>query len=82
MSDLTSESGKVLEAKQNPSAMFHEPQNVLSANDLSKDEKRAILEQWKLDAMQLQQAADENMTGGEMSRIEDVVDALKALDAN
>jgi hypothetical protein len=82
MTVITNESGKLREAKQNPSAMFGEPQEVLAANDLSKDEKRAILEQWKVDAMQLQQAADENMTGGEPSRIEDVVEALKILDAN
>lgn len=82
MPGLTSESGKLRKAKQNPAAMFDEPQDVLTANDLSTDEKRAILDQWKQDAMQLQQAADENMTGGEPSRIEDVVEALKALDAH
>ncbi|MEJ0023888.1 MAG: hypothetical protein WDN76_11005 [Alphaproteobacteria bacterium] len=82
MTVITNESGKLGEAKQNPAAMFDEPQDVLAANDLSKDEKRAILEQWKIDSMQLQQAADENMTGGEPSRIEDVVEALKTLDAN
>ena len=81
MSGLSTESGKLREAKQNPAAMFNKPQDVLSANDLSTDEKRAILEQWKQDSMQLQQASDENMTGGEPSRIEDVVDALKVLDA-
>ena len=80
MSGLSTESGKLREAKQNPAAMFNKPQDVLSANDLSTDEKRAILEQWKQDSMQLQQASDENMTGGEPSRIEDVVDALKVLD--
>ncbi len=82
MSGLSTESGKLREAKQNPAAMFATPQDVLSTNDLSKDEKRAILEQWKQDSMQLQQAADENMTGGEPSMIEDVVEALKALDGH
>jgi hypothetical protein len=48
MTAITNESGKLREAKQNPSAMFGEPQEVLAANDLSKDEKRAILEQWKV----------------------------------
>ncbi len=82
MPSTTNESGKLQEAKQNPAAMFDGPQDVLAANDLSKDEKRAILEQWKTDAMQLQQASSENMSGGEPSRIEDVVEALKMLDAN
>lgn len=82
MSGLSTESGKLREAKQNPAAMFAKPQDVLTTNDLSHDEKRAILEQWKQDSMQLQQATAENMTGGEPSMIEDVVEALKALDAH
>jgi hypothetical protein len=76
----TSERGKVTEAKQNPAAMFDRPQDVLMANDLSKDEKHAILEQWKQDAMLLQTATDENMTGGEPSMIKEVAEALRALD--
>lgn len=81
MADLSKEAPKVEKAKESPASIFDSPADVLSAN-LSKDEKRAILEQWKVDAIQLQQAADENMTGGEPSRIEDVVEAMKILDAN
>jgi hypothetical protein len=71
---------KIAKAKQNPAAMFERPQDVLMANDLSKDEKRAILEQWKQDAMLLQTATDENMAGGEPSKIEEVAEALRTLD--
>lgn len=71
---------KIAQAKQNPSAMFDRPQDVLMANDLSRDEKRAILEQWKQDAIQLQTATEENMAGGEPSKIEEVVEALSTLD--
>jgi hypothetical protein len=71
---------KLATAKQNPAACFDRPQDVLMANDLSKDEKRAILEQWKQDAMLLQTATDENMAGGEPSKIEEVALALRALD--
>lgn len=76
----SSEREKIAAAKQNPAAMFDRPQDVLMANDLSKDEKRAILEQWKQDAMLLQTATDENMAGGEPSKIEEVAEALRALD--
>lgn len=71
---------KIVQAKQNPAAMFDRPQDVLMANDLSRDEKRAILEQWKQDAIQLQVATEENMAGGEPSKIEEVVEALRTLD--
>jgi hypothetical protein len=80
MASATTERGKIAEAKQNPAAMYERPQDVLMANDLSKDEKRAILEQWKQDAMLLQTATDESMAGGEPSRIEEVAEALRALD--
>jgi len=71
---------KMAQARQNPAAMFDRPQDVLMANDLSRDEKRAILEQWKQDAIQLQKATEENMAGGEPSKIEEVVEALRTLD--
>ena len=71
MAEMT-HTNKVKAAKANPAKEFNRPQDVLLANDLSRDEKRAILERWKQDAMQLQTATSENMTGGEPSRIEDV----------
>ena len=66
-------------ALSNPSAIFDAPQQVLHAK-MTFDEKKAILSRWKEDAMQLQKAADENMTGGEPSRLEEIVDALKVLE--
>jgi hypothetical protein len=79
-SSAGAEREKIAQARQNPSAMFDRPQDVLMANDLSRDEKRAILEQWKQDAMQLQKATEENMAGGEPSKIEEVTQALRTLD--
>src|SRR5262249_28032343 len=66
--------------RTSPSSVFARPQDVLVANDLSKDEKRKILDQWKEDAIALQVAADENMASGEGTRLDEVVNALNALD--
>jgi hypothetical protein len=68
--------------KSSPASVFKRPQDVLLANDLSTDEKRRVLEKWKEDAIALQVAADENMAGGENSRLDEVVAALNALDAH
>ena len=63
-----------------PAMAFKRPQDVLTANDLSKDEKRVVLEKWKEEAKDLQRAADENMAGGENTRLDEVVAALNALE--
>jgi hypothetical protein len=63
-----------------PALAFDRPQDVLTANDLSTDEKRAVLMRWKEDAIALQVATDENMSGGERPRLDEVVAALNALE--
>jgi hypothetical protein len=70
----------VEQAKASPTRAFERPQDVLAANDLSKDDKRRILLEWKDEAIGLQVAADENMGGGENTRLDEVVAALNALD--
>jgi hypothetical protein len=66
-------------AKTSPSRAFERPQDVLAANDLSREEKREILLRWKEEAVALQVAADENMAGGEATKLDEVVTALNAL---
>ena len=66
--------------KTSPSSVFKRPQDVLLANELSIDEKRDVLNRWKEDAIALQVAADENMAGGENTRLDEVVAALNALE--
>lgn len=66
--------------RTSPSSIFKRPQDVLLANELSADEKRDILNRWKEDAIALQVAADENMAGGENTRLDEVVAALNALE--
>ncbi|MGE3302061.1 MAG: hypothetical protein AB7M12_02995 [Hyphomonadaceae bacterium] len=67
------------EVLANPAGAFGAPRDVLHAEGCSLDQKREILEHWKEDAMQLQTATDENMAGGEPSRLEEVVAALNVL---
>jgi len=63
-----------------PSTVFDAPAEVLSAAGLSDDERRKILDQWKLDAQRLEESANENMDGGERSHLSEVSKALSALD--
>ncbi len=77
---ITNDSKRTDKAKLSPSRVFDRPQDVLLANDLSRDEKRTILLQWKEDAVALQVAADESMAGGENTRLDEVVEALATLD--
>ena len=55
-----------------PSRHFHHPAEVLDEPKLSVDEKRRILESWKLDAQRIAESTSENMTGGEESDLRDV----------
>jgi hypothetical protein len=63
----------------NPSAFFDTPMDVVRHADYSDADKHQILTCWKQQAEHLQIAAGEGMEGGEPSRIEDVVEALKLL---
>jgi hypothetical protein len=65
----------------NPHRHFHHPSEVLSEPTLTKDEKRRILESWKLDAQRLAESTAENMSGGEESDLRDVSKTLVELDA-
>jgi hypothetical protein len=66
-------------AKANPSKVFNSPEDVLSSG-LTKTAKLAILRSWEDEAHQLQAAADENMTGGEASRLDEIRKAIDKLE--
>lgn len=68
------------QALLSPSTVFKSPAEVLSAPGLSDEERRKILEQWKLDAERLEDSANENMTGGERSHLSEVSKALSELE--
>src|SRR5262249_39614597 len=63
----------------NPNRHFDHPVEVLNEPTLATDEKRGILESWKLDAQRLAESTAENMTGGEESDLRDVSKVLVQL---
>lgn len=62
-----------------PERHFDRPEEVLLHPKLSYDDKRRILESWKLDAQRLADSTDENMTGGEEDNFREVSRALVEL---
>jgi hypothetical protein len=65
----------VAEAKANPTRYYRWPSEVLRDRRLRREEKLAILEAWELEARELAVAAEENMSGGEHSLLQEVVQA-------
>ncbi len=76
---------KKSEAMANPQKIFREPRYVVENEELSDPEKITILENWKLDLMELQTATEENMpaTGTEADSAADelraVIEALRMI---
>lgn len=62
-----------------PHRHFDHPIDVLNEPTLSSDDKRRILESWKLDAQRLAESTAENMAGGEESDLRDVSKVLVQL---
>ena len=67
------------QAMLSPSTVFTSPEEGAVASGISHEDKCKILSQWKLDAQRLEESADENMTGGERSRLSEVSKTLIAL---
>jgi hypothetical protein len=63
----------------NPQRHFDHPVDVLREPTLTADEKRRILESWKLDAQRLAESTAENMSGGEESDLREVSKVLVEL---
>ncbi len=73
-------------AMKNPATVFGTPLAVCRSQELSREQKRAVLKQWK-DQLQLEQTADdENMAkqtpkDSTAERLQQVTQALLQLDA-
>jgi hypothetical protein len=65
---------------EKPHAHFDRPQDIVADPALSKEEKAQALEKLEQDARQLTTAAQEGMTGGEENKLQEVLDAKKALE--
>lgn len=68
-------------ALQCPDCVFLKPINVLEDDSLTYEQKKAILEQWKVDAHEIQVADEENMHGDSESMLSRVMRALAKLEA-
>jgi Fe-S cluster assembly ATPase SufC len=64
---------------ESPARHYQKPQEVVRDATLTPEEKRKALETWTVDAEALQRAEDEGMSGGESSKLIDVVSAKKEL---
>jgi hypothetical protein len=61
-----------------PTAVFRTPEEVLARQDLTRDQKAAILQRWRYDAIELEVAETEGMHDGEPDLLDRVLDALRA----
>ena len=66
-------------AKLNPSADFKSPQEVVSSQELSREQKIEVLRQWEQDARLMEVAYEENMPGPQPKLLQPIRDALHAL---
>ena len=67
-------------AKLNPAAVFKNPQEVVSSQDLSREQKIEILQRWEQDARLMEVAEEEGMPGPQPKLLQPIRDALHALD--
>jgi hypothetical protein len=67
-------------AKLNPAASFKSPQEVVSSQELSREQKIEILQRWEQDARLMEVAEEESMSGSQAKLLQPIRDALHALD--
>lgn len=67
------------DALKDPAASFAAPADVLHAEELSKEQKVAILLQWEYDESEIAVAQEEGMPGGDTKRLQAIAQALGEL---
>ena len=67
------------EALLDPARYFASPQAVLDADSLTREQRIEILRRWHHDALELQVAEEEGMTGGERNWVRETAVALTDL---
>jgi hypothetical protein len=65
-------------AKLNPAASFKSPQEVVSNQELSREQKIDILQRWEEDATALEVAEEEGMPGPQPKLLQPIRDACTA----
>ena len=69
--------GDLRTAIRDPTSVFENPEEVVTAKALTRADKIAILKSWAYDARELEVAEEEGMPGGGQSVLSQVLDALK-----
>jgi len=69
----------IRQALLDPTQVFNHPADVLREQTLTREEKIKILRRWEYDARDLEVADEENMCGGPVSSLGDVLQALHRL---
>lgn len=67
------------ELLKDPSRHYSVPQAIAEDQNLSREQKLRLLESWAADEERLQVATEENMGGGESSRLDEVLEVLGRL---
>jgi hypothetical protein len=62
-----------------PQKIFELPMEVVETESLTTQQKLKVLKRWEADANDLEVASNENMTGGESSRLGEVRKAIHDL---
>src|SRR4029077_20857187 len=66
-------------AKLNPAAVFKGPEEVVSSQELVREQKIEILRRWEQDARLMEVADEESMPGPQLKLLQPIRDALHAL---
>ena len=66
-------------AKLNPAAVFKTPQEIVSSQEMSREQKLEILRRWEQEAMSMEVAEEEGMPGPHPKLLQLIRDALHAL---
>ena len=67
---------------KDPSTYFKSPKEVCEEETLTRDQKIKILRQWEYDALELEVAEEENMSGGSPDVLHEILVALRKLGAS
>lgn len=70
---------KFEELLKDPSRFYGRPQAIADDKTLTLEQKLGLLESWAADEQRLQIATEENMGGGESSRLDEVLEVLGRL---
>lgn len=66
---------------KDPADHFDSPEKVLFNTDLDTEQKRRVLESWKVDEQELAKATEENMGASNSNSLAEVTSALSSLNS-